>query len=83
MPHNRSHAKGAVRFFRQMLIAASVASIPANIVHAVLAAANPVIAATMAAAPPLVLLGATHGVGLLMRIQTAGRFESGMRLWLN
>ncbi|MEV6276697.1 DUF2637 domain-containing protein [Nocardia sp. NPDC051832] len=45
-----------------------------NATHAVLHAAGYlVIAAAVAAVPPLVLLAAVHGVGILLRAETAGR----------
>lgn len=63
----------AVRFFWCALSAASAASIAANVAHAILnTAGNPAVAAAAAVVPPAVLLGATHGVSLLVRARTAG-----------
>jgi uncharacterized protein DUF2637 len=63
----------AVRFFWTTLIAASGASVAGNIAHAVLAhPGHALIAATAAVVPPAVLLGATHGVALLVRARTGG-----------
>jgi hypothetical protein len=63
----------AVRFFWCTLIAASGASVVGNIADAVLAhPGHAPIAATAAAVPPAVLLGATHGVALLVRSRTHG-----------
>jgi hypothetical protein len=65
--------KRAVRFFWCTLIAASGASVAGNIAHAVLAhPGHARIAATAAVIPPAVLLGATHGVALLVRSRTHG-----------
>lgn len=70
----RTERQRAVRFFWCALFAASAASIAANVVHALLNASmgNTGIAAGAAVVPPAVLLGATHGVSLLVRARTAG-----------
>jgi hypothetical protein len=64
------HAK---RFFWTWLIGATVASVAGNVVHALLGhAASPAVAAAAAIVPPLVLLGATHGVHALVQSQVTG-----------
>ncbi|AOZ64419.1 LamD-like protein [Mycobacterium phage Marcoliusprime] len=68
-----SPQEAATRFFWAWLIAATVASILGNVTHAVLgAASSPVIAAAAAIVPPVVLLGATHGVHALVRSRIVG-----------
>ena len=64
----------AVRFFWCALFAATSSSIAGNVAHALLntTAGSPAIAAAAAIVPPAVLLGATHGVALLVRARTAG-----------
>jgi hypothetical protein len=64
----------AVRFFWCTLFAATSASIAANVTHAILntTTGSPVIAAAAAVVLPAVLLGATHGLALLVRARTAG-----------
>lgn len=65
--------KRASRFFWGTLILAAGASVAGNIAHAVLAhPGHAPIAATAAVVPPAVLLGATHGVALLVRSRTHG-----------
>lgn len=61
----------AVRFFRLVLIASSGASIVGNALHAVVHASSvsPVLAAAVATAPPLVLLGSTEGSSLLIKVR--------------
>src|SRR6476469_5051235 len=50
------------------------ASVAGNITHALLAQhQHAVIAAAAAVVPPAVLLGSTHGVAVLVRVQTDGR----------
>lgn len=69
-----SDQQRAVRFFWGWLIAATVASIAGNVAHAALnpGAANPAVAAAAAVVPPVVLLGATHGVHALVRSRIVG-----------
>ncbi|AHY26906.1 LamD-like protein [Mycobacterium phage BoostSeason] len=68
-----SPQEAATRFFWAWLIAATVASILGNVTHAVLgAASSPLIAAAAAIVPPVVLLGATHGVHALVRSRIVG-----------
>lgn len=61
----------AVRFFWVVLIASSGASIVGNALHAVVHASSvsPVLAAAVATAPPLVLLGSTEGLSLLIKVR--------------
>lgn len=61
----------AVRFFWVVLIASSGASIIGNALHAVVhaSAVSPVLAAAVATAPPLVLLGSTEGLSLLVKVR--------------
>ena len=61
----------AVRFFWVVLIASSGASIIGNALHAVVHASSvsPVLAAAVATAPPLVLLGSTEGLSLLVKVR--------------
>jgi DNA-directed RNA polymerase specialized sigma24 family protein len=68
------HHRRAVRFFWTVLIMASAASIAGNAVHATLnaTAVPPAVAAAVATAPPLVLLGSTEGVSLLLRARQHG-----------
>ncbi|MEE6140504.1 DUF2637 domain-containing protein [Mycobacterium sp. 050128] len=65
----RTHRR-AVRFFWVVLIGASVASITGNALHAVVQAEHvaPALAAAVATAPPLVLLGSTEGLSLLIKV---------------
>jgi hypothetical protein len=69
-----NHHARAVRFFWTVLIAASAASIAGNAEHALLHAttAPAAVAATVATAPPLVLLASTEGVSLLQRARQHG-----------
>ncbi|WNM74162.1 membrane protein [Mycobacterium Phage Nergal] len=69
-----SPQEGATRFFWAWLIGATCASILGNVVHALLntSAASPSIAAAAALVPPVVLLGATHGVHALVRSRIVG-----------
>lgn len=61
------------RFFWGWLIAASAASVAGNVTHAILSAPpSPVIAAFAAIVPPAVQIGATHGVGVLVRSNASG-----------
>lgn len=64
----------ASRFFWFMLFAAASASVAANIAHALFngSAGNAAVAAAAAVVPPAVLLGATHGVALLVQARTSG-----------
>jgi Protein of unknown function (DUF2637) len=72
-PDNGAPTRRAVRFFWSTLIAATAASVAGNIAHAVLAApGNAAIGAAAAFVPPVVLLGSTHGVALLVRTRTVG-----------
>jgi hypothetical protein len=65
--------KRATRFFWCTLILATGASVAGNVAHAVLThPEHAPIAATAAVIPPAVLLGATHGVALLVRSRTHG-----------
>jgi hypothetical protein len=61
----------AVRFFWVVLIASSGASIVGNALHAVVHASSvsPVLAGAVATAPPLVLLGSTEGLSLLIKVR--------------
>lgn len=60
----------AVRFFWVVLIGASAASIAGNALHAIVQADHvaPALAAAVATAPPLVLLGSTEGLSLLIKV---------------
>lgn len=61
------------RYFWSWLILASAASVVGNVTHAVLSGPpSPVIAACAAVVPPTVLLGATHGVSVLVRAKLHG-----------
>ncbi len=65
----------ATRFFWTVLILATAASIGGNVTHAVLKAdSGPLVAvaAAVAMVPPIVLLAATHSVGLLVRTRNSG-----------
>lgn len=63
----------ATRFFWCILCAATGASVCGNVAHAVLAQPHHAgVAATAAVVPPAVLLGATHGVALLVRSRAGG-----------
>jgi hypothetical protein len=65
--------KRAVPYFWATLILATSASVAGNVAHAVLSQPEHApIAATAAVIPPAVLLGATHGVALLVRSRTHG-----------
>lgn len=63
----------AVRFFWGELILVAAMSIGGNAVHAVLnaPAGMAVVAAIVATFPPIALLAATHGVGLLVRARSS------------
>lgn len=65
----RTHRR-AVRFFWVVLIGASAASITGNALHAIVQAEHvaPALAAAVATAPPLVLLGSTEGLSLLIKV---------------
>jgi hypothetical protein len=69
-----AHTRGAVRFFWVWLLAATAASIAANVTHAVLTAprGSAALAAAAAVVPPAVLLGSTHSVALLVRARRRG-----------
>src|SRR5258705_13674354 len=70
---SQSGRSTAVRFFWCTLVSATGASAAGNIAHAMLAEPHhAVIAAAAAVVPPAVLLGATHGIALLVRAPTAG-----------
>lgn len=65
----------AARFFWTVLVLATMASIGGNVTHAVLKAnSGPLVAvaAAVAMVPPIVLLAATHSVGLLVRTRSSG-----------
>ena len=65
----------AGRFFWTVLILATLASIGGNVTHALLKAnSGPLVAvaAAVAMVPPIVLLAATHSVGLLVRTRSTG-----------
>lgn len=65
----------AARFFWTVLVLATAASIGGNVTHAVLkASSGPLVAvaAAVAVVPPIVLLAATHSVGLLVRTRSSG-----------
>ncbi|QJD50481.1 membrane protein [Mycobacterium phage Chris] len=66
--------EAASRYFRAWLAAGTGASILGNVVHALLntGAGAPVIAAAVAVVPPVVLLGATHGVHALVQSRIVG-----------
>ncbi|QAX95619.1 membrane protein [Mycobacterium phage Nibb] len=66
--------EAATRYFRAWLAAGTGASVLGNVVHALLntGAGAPVIAAAVAVVPPLVLLGATHGVHALVQSRIVG-----------
>ncbi|AYR01146.1 membrane protein [Mycobacterium phage LeMond] len=66
--------EAATRYFRAWLAAGTGASILGNVVHALLntGAGAPVIAAAVAVVPPVVLLGATHGVHALVQSRIVG-----------
>lgn len=69
-----SEHKRAVRFFWTVLAMASAASIAGNAMHAALNTTTvpAAVAATVATAPPLVLLASTEGVSLLIRVRRKG-----------
>lgn len=72
---NRNEDTVAGRFFWTVLILATLASIGGNVTHAVLKAnSGPLVAvaAAVAMVPPIVLLAATHSVGLLVRTRSSG-----------
>ncbi len=65
----------AARFFWTVLVVAAVASIGGNVTHAILKAGSGpmvMVAAAVAMVPPIVLLAATHSVGLLVRTRSSG-----------
>ncbi|QJD50382.1 membrane protein [Mycobacterium phage MarkPhew] len=64
----------ATRYFRAWLAAGTGASVLGNVTHALLdaSAGSPVIAAAVAVVPPVVLLGATHGVHALVQSRIVG-----------
>lgn len=61
----------AVRFFWVVLITSSGASVIGNAMHAIVHAhsVSPALAAAVATAPPLVLLGSTEGLSLLVKVR--------------
>ncbi|QFP94865.1 membrane protein [Mycobacterium phage Marshawn] len=67
-------AARAARFFWGWLAASTGASVLGNVTHALLDAdaGNPAIAAAVAVVPPVVLLGATHGVHALVQSRIVG-----------
>ncbi|MCA2304832.1 DUF2637 domain-containing protein [Mycobacterium intracellulare] len=67
---DRQTHRRAVRFFWVVLIGASAASIAGNALHAIVQADHvaPALAAAVATAPPLVLLGSTEGLSLLIKV---------------
>jgi hypothetical protein len=67
-------ARGAVRFFWLWLVVGTLASIAGNVTHAILNAPNGITALAAAAAvvPPIVLLGSTHSVALLVKARRSG-----------
>jgi hypothetical protein len=67
--------RAAARFFWTVLVLATAASIGGNVTHAVLKAGSGslvMVAAAVAMVPPIVLLAATHSVGLLVRTRSSG-----------
>ena len=71
----RTEETAAGRFFWTVLILATLASIGGNVTHAILKAnSGPLVAvaAAVAMVPPIVLLAATHSVGLLVRTRSTG-----------
>jgi hypothetical protein len=74
-PRTADEHRGAARFFWAVLILATTASIAGNVTHAILKiGGGPLVwvAAAVAMVPPIVLLAATHSVGLLVRTRSAG-----------
>ena len=76
-PAHRTRTEETVagRFFWTVLILATLASIGGNVTHALLKAnSGPLVAvaAAVAMVPPIVLLAATHSVGLLVRTRSTG-----------
>jgi hypothetical protein len=69
----RNHSR-AVRFFWCFLIGATLVSLIGNVAHAVLPYISPiVIQIGAAAAPPIGLLAAVHGIALAVRAGASGR----------
>lgn len=66
--------EAATRFFRAWLIGATVASILGNVTHALLNpfAGSAIVAAVAALVPPVIQLGMTWGVHMLMRSRITG-----------
>jgi len=65
----------ATRFFWSVLLLATAASVAGNVTHAILKVGGGslmVVAAAVAMVPPIVLLAATHSVGLLVRTRSSG-----------
>jgi len=70
----------ALRFFWYWLIAATATSIAGNVAHALLTSAhaaagstiNPIVAGALAVVPPIVQVGATHGVHVLVNARITG-----------
>ena len=69
----RNHRR-AVRFFWSLLIGATAVSLIGNIAHAVLSYVPPIVVQIgAAAAPPIALLAAVHGIALAVRAGASGR----------
>ncbi|ASR85964.1 hypothetical protein SEA_PEANAM_82 [Mycobacterium phage Peanam] len=70
----QSPRDAAARFFWAWLAASTGASVLGNVTHALLDAdaGSPAIAAAVALVPPVVLLGATHGVHALVQSRIVG-----------
>ncbi len=72
--------RNAQRFFWCWLIVATATSIAGNVAHALLTAANapagstinPIVAGALAVVPPIVQVGATHGVHVLVNARITG-----------
>lgn len=70
----------ALRFFWYWLIAATATSIAGNVAHALLTSAhapagstiNPIVASALAVVPPIVQVGATHAVHVLVNARITG-----------
>jgi hypothetical protein len=66
--------RGAVKFFWAWLTLATGASVAGNVVHAILNSPKGSAGLTAAAAvvPPIVVLGSTHSVALLVKARRSG-----------
>ncbi|MFI5716083.1 DUF2637 domain-containing protein [Nocardia sp. NPDC051750] len=76
-PHGRTKEEtSAVRFFWAELLLVAAMSIAGNIIHAWINApeGKQEIAAFFASFPPIALLAATHGVGLLVKAKNGAKF---------